>query len=148
MEELKKEEQPSDLENKCNEYLNGWRRAQADLANYKKDEAKRFEDLIKFSNEKLILDLLNVLDSFELSLSSRSETTGSDPIFTQLSSLLKSRGLEKNKVEIGTPFDPNFHEAIINIDSELLSGSVVQELKSGYLLNGKVIRPSQVSVAK
>ena len=146
MEELKKEEQPSDLENKCNEYLNGWRRAQADLANYKKDEAKRFEDLIKFSNEKLILDLLNVLDSFELSLKSKAMEL--DPIFTQLESLLKSRGLEKIKVETNTNFDPNFHEAILNIDSELSSGLIVEEFKSGYILNGKVIRPSQVSLAK
>lgn len=146
MEELKKEDQTSDLENKCNEYLNGWRRAQADLANYKKDETKRFEDLIKFSNEKLILDLLNVLDSFELSL--KSKAGESDPIFNQLESLLKNRGLEKIKINIGTNFDPNFHEAILNVESELPNGSIVEELKSGYILNGKVVRPSQVSVAK
>ena len=50
------------------EYLDGWKRAKADLINYKKDEAKRFETIIKFSQEAIIRDLINILDSFDLAI--------------------------------------------------------------------------------
>ncbi len=78
--EAGKKEKPEEIDElkKCqkerDEYLEGWKRAKADLINYKKDEAKRFEAVVKFSNESLIRELINVLDSFDLALVALQQT--------------------------------------------------------------------------
>lgn len=134
------------------EYLNGWKRAKADFINFQKDEAKRFEGVVKFSNQDLILELIPVLDSFDLGIAALEKNgpveKGIYIIRAQLEDVLKKRGVEKIGVKAGQPFDSAFMEAVATVESELTPGSVVEEVERGYLLNGKVIRPVRVKVAK
>ena len=138
------------LQEKAEEYLNGWKRAQADLANYKKDETKRFEEIIKFSNESLIKDLLVVLDSLALA-AEKEDNKGFYVIKSQLEEVFKKNGLEKIEITIGQQFDSSFHEVLAVIDSKdnkMESGAIVEEIGAGYKLNGKIICPAKVKVIK
>ncbi|MFA5083945.1 MAG: nucleotide exchange factor GrpE [Candidatus Paceibacterota bacterium] len=151
----KKEEQETEL-GKCqkerDEYLDGWKRAKAELINYKKDEAKRFETVVKLSNEDLIKELLLVLDSFDLGLASLekegSAQKGLYLIRSQLKDILKSYGLEEIETSAGKIFDPNTEEAVAELDSDKPSGTIIEEVEKGYLLNGRVIRPVRVKISK
>ncbi len=141
------------LSRECDEYLNGWKRAKADLANYKKDEMKRLEELARFANEDIIRDLLNILDSFELALRAMEKSgeveKGVYLIQNQLEDLLRRRGLEKIDVQEGQLFDPGVHEAVMVIDGPKEKGGLIaQEIERGYVLNGKIVRPTKVKVYK
>jgi molecular chaperone GrpE len=150
---VKKEE--SELE-KCrqerDEYLNGWKRAKADLINYQKDEAKRFEEIMQYATEAIARDLIPVLDSFELGIAALEKNGPVDKgvyiIKTQLEDALKKKGLEKIKVSPGDSFDPSRQESLGEKESDKPSGTVAEEIESGYLLNGKVVRPARVKLAK
>ena len=134
------------------EYLDGWKRAKAELINYKKDEVKRFEEVIKLSNEELIKELLLVLDSFDLGLASLEKEglaqKGIYLIRSQLRDILKSYGLEEIAISAGQIFDPKIQEAVAEIESNQPAGTVIEEVEKGYLLNGRVIRPARVKIAK
>ncbi len=171
--QAEKKEEPDEL-SKCqkerDEYLDGWKRAKAELINYKKDEAKRFETVIKLANEDLVKELLLVLDSFELAIialgqsqtdaekspresaSSQRESAswqkGMYLIRSQLKDILKSYGLEEIATSVGEKFNPNICEAVAEIESDQPVGTVIEEVEKGYLLNGRVIRPARVKVAK
>ncbi len=154
VEELGKSEEntESKLEKERDEYLDGWKRAKAELLNYKKDEAKRFEALLKFSNELLIKELLTVLDSFDLAIASSEKDQkiqkGLFLIKSQLEDILNKNGLEKIKTEIGQPFNPEFQEALAKISSTQPVDTIVEEIETGYILNGRVIRPARVKISK
>lgn len=159
--EKKEEEKPSVLDEvkadekiitKEEEYLDGWKRAKAELLNHKKDEARRFESIIRFSNESLIKELLAVLDSFDLAANSLEEDSKTQKGFylikSQLEDILKRNGVEKIKVEIGEIFNPEFHEAVVSINSDKPADTIIEEIEAGYILNGKIIRPTRVKVSK
>lgn len=142
-----------ELKQKIEEYLNGWKRAQADLINYKKDENKRFEETVKFGNVLLLGDLLAVLDSFDLAITALEKLGQAEKgiyiIKGQLEDVLKKHGLEKLAVSAGQLFDPDRQEAIAEIEnSGKPPNTIVEEIEAGYLLNGKLIRPARVKVAK
>jgi len=129
------------------EYLNGWKRAKADLINYQKDDQKRLEEVIKLANAGLIMDLLAVLDSF--TLAEQHKESGGSLIKGQLWSILKRHGLEEIAAAVGQKFDPLFHESVGEAESkEYPSGSVAEVVSGGYILNSKVIRPAKVKLAK
>ena len=134
------------------EYLNGWKRAKADFINYQKGEAKRFEELIKFSNQELIKDLIPVLDGFDLGIAALEKNgpveKGIYIIRTQIEDVLRQRGLERMAVSVGQPFDSSMQEAVAVVEAKQPSGTIVEEVERGYMLNGKVIRPARVKVAK
>ena len=134
------------------EYLDGWKRAKADLINYKKDETKRFEDVVRFANESFIHELISVLDSFDLALislaSDEKTQKGLYLIRQQLEDILRQSGLEKISISPGDKFNPALAEAIAEAESDKPSGSIVEEVEKGYLLNGKIIRPARVKIAK
>lgn len=134
------------------EYLDGWKRAKADLVNYRKAEAERVEMLLKFSNERLMQELITVLDSFDLGLAvlspSDPATQGVHHIRTQLEDALKRHGLERLPCTPGDPFDPMRHEAVTEVTAREPAGTVVTEVERGYLLGGKVIRPTRVVISK
>lgn len=165
MDEQKQKEEPmiadliKDLQEKLtacqkerDEYLNGWKRAKADLINYQKDEAKRFEEVLKFGSIDIIKDLIPVLDSFDLSLSVLEKEgkaeRGLYMIRSQIEDVLKKRGLEKIVVVPGQKFDPNNHESVSEGESEHPAGSVAEVIENGYLLNGRVVRPARVKLSK
>jgi len=150
IEDLKKKLE--ECERQRDEYLAGWQRARADFSNYRKDEALRFEEMARFASENLIKDLIPVLDSFDLGIATLEKSGNVDKgiymIRAKLEDVLRERGLERVKVEIGKPLNPEIAEAIIEVESEGESGIVLEEIEPGYKLNGKVIRPARVKVSK
>jgi molecular chaperone GrpE len=134
------------------EYLNGWQRARADFANYKKDEVERLTKGVRYATEDIVLDLLRVLDSFDLGLAALEKDgkteKGMHMIRAQLEDSLKRRGLERIPITIGDPFDPAVAEAVGEMVAELPPGSIAEEIEPGYRLLGKVVRPARVRLAK
>ncbi len=149
-------EEPKKNLEKCekerDEYLNGWKRAKADFINYKKEEAERFREFAKFSNEALVLELIMVLDSFSLGLAvledDKPAEKGMRLIKNQLEETLKKYGLEKITVKSGDAFDPAFHEGLKEVESAAPPGTIAEGIDIGYALNGKVIRPARVNLSK
>lgn len=131
-------------EKQCQEYLDGWKRAKADFINYQKDEARRFEELFKYGQAELIKELIGVLDSFNLA---NDLPKGVELIRQQIEDILKKYGVEKINIS-GQLFDPNFHEVIGEIESSEPPNTVIEEAVKGYTLNGRVVRPAKVKVAK
>jgi molecular chaperone GrpE len=130
-------------------------RSQADIENMKKRFQKEKEDLAKFSNETLIKQLLTVADNLEKAISHSREDNSIQSLREGVELTLKGLldTLEKAGVErvqaVGEPFDPNFHEAVSAMENNAVeSGTVLQELQGGYLLNNRLIRPAMVIVAK
>ena len=135
------------------DYLAGWQRAKADLSNYKKDELKRLEEIARFANAEIILDLIRVLDSFELGLSAMERMgeveKGIYIIRGQLEDTLKKYGLERIEVKEVAPFDPGLQEAVASVDGEeAQDGHIAGEVERGYLLHGRVLRAPKVKVYK
>ena len=129
-------------------------RLMAEFQNYKKRVAKEKADIHSYANEKIVTELLEVLDNFERALAAANSTDvegyaqGMKLIFDQLLGVLTKSGLVEVKA-LGEEFDPNMHNAVMTTDSEEYdSNKVCSVLQKGYTLNGKVIRPSMVTVAK
>jgi molecular chaperone GrpE len=139
------------LKKQSEEYLDGWKRAKAELINYKKEDLARLEEVARFGNEDLIRELVPVLDSFDLGLITFEKeglaSKGFYMIRSQLEDILKKRGLERIMVSVGQPFDPGLQESIAEIESNLPAGQVVEEVEKGYLLHGRVLRPARVKVS-
>ena len=154
----KSEDEPSEALDK-NAQLDGdseakYLRLMAEFQNYKKRVAKEKTDIHSYANEKIVTELLEVLDNFERALASETSVEaegyaqGMKLIFDQLLGVLTKSGLEEVKA-LGEDFDPNMHNAVMTADSEEYdSNKVCSVLQKGYTLNGKVIRPSMVTVAK
>lgn len=145
-------EQLAALRKERDEYLDGWQRARADFANYKRTEAERMGEAMKYATEDVVSDLVRVLDSFDLGLAALEKDgkaeKGMYMIRAQLEDALKRRGLERVPIKIGDPFDPAIAESIGEVVAELPPGSVAEEIEPGYRLFGKVIRPVRVRLAK
>ena len=129
-------------------------RLMAEFQNYKKRVAKEKSDIHSYANEKIVTELLEVLDNFERALASDNSTDvegyaqGMKLIFDQLLGVLTKSGLVEVKA-LGEEFNPNMHNAVMTADSEEYdSNKVCSVLQKGYTHNGKVIRPSMVTVAK
>lgn len=126
-------------------------RLMADFQNFKRRTEKEKSDIYAFANEKIISELLNVIDNFERALLHGAEgdsfAEGMNMIFKQLQGVLEKAGVKEIEA-LGLDFDPNFHNAVMTEDStEYESGKVTEVLQKGYTLNSKVIRPSMVKVA-
>ncbi|WP_414859257.1 nucleotide exchange factor GrpE [Paenibacillus haidiansis] len=129
-------------------------RAQADFDNFRRRTIKEKEELGKYASAKLITELLPVVDNFERALGSASENAeissyakGVEMIFRQLEGVLKAEGLVPME-SVGTPFNPEYHQAIMQVESdEYEEGTVVEEVQKGYMLKDKVLRPAMVKVS-
>lgn len=134
------------------DYLAGWQRSRADFLNYKKEEAKRVTEILKYVTEDLLLKVLPVLDSFEKAEKEIPEDEKSKylegflQIKSQLKDFLKNQGIEEIKA-VGEKLDPNFHEVAESVKGGE-SGIIIEEVQKGYKLNGKVVRPAKVKVNK
>jgi molecular chaperone GrpE len=139
---------------KSNGYLSDLKYLQADFENYRKRMEKEIHETAQISNEKLIINLLNVIDELELALRSGKETEdkqaileGVEMTLRKLSNTLEQEGLTRIE-SVGEPFNPAFHEIMTKISTkERGENVVVEEVRAGYMLGGKVIRPSIVKVA-
>ncbi len=132
------------------EYLNGWQRAKADLINARKDDERRNQEFVKFSNFILISDILPILDSLNLALESEKDSKFSKGVFLikmQLEDILGKYGFSLVK-SIGEKINLQLHEAVGEVESEKEEGTIVEEVQRGYLLNGRVIRPARVKISK
>lgn len=138
------------------EYLDGWQRAKADLVNFRKDEDSRRVENSRLATEGVLLDLLPVLDSFDMAFGNtevweRVEETwrkGIEHIHAQLLSTLKQHGIEPFN-PIGKRFDPTRHDSVESVATEKKSedNTITEVLQRGYELNGKIIRPARVKIA-
>lgn len=131
-------------------YLANWQRAQADLINYRRRAEQEREDAIKFGNVGLLKTLLPVFDDLERALATAPDDIRATPWFEGLQLLerkiattLQAVGVEEIAAE-GETFDPNVHEAVLYEAGE--EGQVTAAFQKGYLLHGRVIRPSLVRV--
>ena len=132
-------------------------RTTADFDNFKKRAARERQDAIRFANEGLVQKLIPVLDNFEVALAAaqtssadglKSLQDGVNMIQTQLRSVLLETGLEEVDAT-GKAFDPNLHEAVSEQESaEVPEGHVLQQLRKGYKLRERLLRPATVIVAK
>ena len=130
--------------------LAGWQRAQADFINYKRRAEQEKEEIGKFANTVLMLNLLSILDDLERALTATPDdlaelswVDGIRLIGRKLRANLEAQGLSQIKA-LGEPFDPNFHEAVRQDKGK--DGIVVEEVQKGYKLHDRVIRPAKVVV--
>ena len=132
-------------------------RTTADFENYKKRVAREKQEAIAYANVSLLQKLLPVLDNFEMALAAagnapngaaQSLQAGVVMIASQLRGVLAEVGLEEIDAA-GKPFDPNFHEAVAQQESaEVPEGQVLQQLRKGYKLRDRLLRPASVIVAR
>ena len=142
---------------KADEYWDRLLRVSADFENFKKRATRERQEAIKFANEGLLVKLLPVLDNFEAALVSANNDSNSAAgslkqgvvlIHSQLRAALAEAGVEEIEAA-GKPFDPNFHEAVSQQESaDLPEGHVLQQLRKGYKLRERLLRPATVVVAK
>ncbi len=147
--EKKQEKETAEEEELNSRYL----RLAADFQNYKRRVEKEKGDIYAYANEKIVVDLLDVIDNFERALehskdNNESFAEGMNMIFKQFKGVLEKSGVEEMNA-VGEQFDPNVHHAVLTENSvEYKSGEVTQVLQKGYILNKKVIRPAMVKVAE
>ncbi len=132
-------------------------RQTADFDNFKKRAARERQEAIKFANESLLEKLVPVMDNFDMALvaasqaqsgSAESLKAGVGMIATQFKAALSESGLEEIEA-LGQPFDPNWHEAVSQQESPgVPEGQVVQQLRKGYKLRDRLLRPAMVIIAK
>ncbi len=141
---------------KAEEYLNGWKRAQADFINYKKDETKRMSEFAQFANSALILDFLEVLDIFdsalrytpeELKTTQKAWWSGLNHGIKQIQNFLEKHGVRRIEVQ-DKAFDPEIHEMVETGQELGDKEGKLEEVRAGYKLNDKVIRPARVQIIK
>ena len=126
-------------------------RLQADFDNFRRRSAKEREEISAVVTQNFCKDMLPLLDNFERAMAAETKDVeafqkGVEMIFTQFQEVLKKNGLEHIEA-VGQKFDPNFHQAVMRVeDPEKEDDTVAQELQKGYMVKGRVIRPSMVQV--
>ena len=153
--EQKEAPEESGVEQKAKESLDQLLRLKADLENTKKRLERDKQEAIKFANERLLMEVLPIVDNLDRAMASLSE--GHDPeqvrqglklAQEELHQVLESHGVKTVQAK-GQPFDPQLHEAVGVVEApEQMDGTVVDEVQRGYLLNGRLIRPSRVRIAQ
>jgi molecular chaperone GrpE len=144
------EERLARAEEDARKYLDNWRRAEADLQNFKRRSEQERDESRKYAHASLIINLLPIVDDFERAFASLdshlaglSWFDGVYLIYRKLSQLLENAGVRPIQTE-GQQFDPRYHEAVANVDGE--EGKVLSEVQRGYTLHDRVLRPAMVVV--
>ncbi|MBE0415781.1 MAG: nucleotide exchange factor GrpE [Dehalococcoidia bacterium] len=137
---------------RAEDYLANWQRAQADFINFKRRTEQERNEMARFANATLLVNLLPVLDDLERALENVSAklagftwVDGIALIYRKLQTTLERHGLTEIKA-LGETFDPNLHEAVLYGDGD--EGRVIEELQKGYRLHDRVLRPTLVKVGK
>ena len=155
-------EQESDKCAQCADYLAGWKRAQADYANLKRDTEKEKAEFASYANQHLLDKLLPAIDQFETALAHAPDITqlpddqrsgfktwfdGLNAVKSSWEATFRDIGLEK--VQTDGEFDPLIHEAVAHeVSNEMADGYILKTVQTGWRLNGKLLRPARVIVAK
>ena len=144
IEEIKKEKE---------EFLAGWQRARADLANYKKEEKERMQGLMEYVKQEFLFSFLSMVDNLERAEGQLKEeeknsktVQGFLQIGKQLREFLKSHGIKEIEAQ-GKDFNPELHEAIATTKGEK-PGKVVEVLEKGYMIQNKLLSPAKVKVIR
>jgi molecular chaperone GrpE len=140
---------------KCEENLNCWKRAAADFINYKKEEFERAQELMRYTKESFLETILPMLDNMNLTVGKMPLELLEDPnvkglmmVKIQLEDFLKANGVEAID-SLGKNFDPTLHEVIQAVEAQgSESGTIIEETEKGYMVNGRLLRPAKVKVAK
>jgi molecular chaperone GrpE len=142
---------------KAKEHYDQLLRTTADFDNFRKRAARERQEAVKFANESLLQKLIPALDNFDMAIAAaagakegaaQSLQTGVNMILSQLRSALTESGLEEIDAT-GKAFDPNFHEAVSQQETnDVPEGHVVQQLRKGYRLRERLLRPATVIVAR
>lgn len=145
------------LEKEKREYMNGWQRERADFINYKKRVENEKLEVIKYSNENLISELISVLDSFEMAFANKEAwekadknwRVGVEYIHSQFLKILDENGLKVMNPE-GVKFDPKFHvaEGHEEVKDEKQDGMIISVKQKGYMLNDRVVVAPKVVVGE
>lgn len=148
VDELKK--QLAATQAQAEEYLNGWKRAKADLDNFEKRESKAMYENLKYANTNLILEILPVLDNYDRAFAGLTEeenksgwVQGFKYIQTQLQQILEKNNVKKFN-SAGEQFDPLKHEALEKIKGP--ENQIMEEVVPGYTFHDKIIRHAKVKV--
>jgi molecular chaperone GrpE len=146
------EERLAKAEEEAKKFRDNWHRAEADFQNFKRRTEQEREELRRYGNVSVIINLLPVLDDFERAFSSLdshlaglSWFDGILLIYRKLRQLLENAGVSAIETE-GKDFDPRFHEAVAHVDGD--EGKVISEVQRGYKLHDRVLRPAMVVVGK
>ena len=145
-----------EAEQKANDYYDKLLRVSAEFENYKKRTAREMQEVVKYANEKLIKELLTVVDNLERAIDSASgHYDENDPLIQGVHLTLNEtlKMLERHQVKpvtsLGEPFDPTFHQAMMQEEVEdRPPNTVVKELQKGYLIHDRLLRPALVAVSK
>ncbi|MEB3100713.1 nucleotide exchange factor GrpE [Ferviditalea candida] len=147
--------QLEELRKQSDENYQRFLRVQADFENFRRRTRQEKEELSKYASMQLIEKLLPVIDNFDRALLATKGATdnaeafikGVEMIFRQIEQMLEQEGLKPMET-IGRPFNPEFHQAIMQVESkEYAEGIVVEEVQKGYMLKDKVLRPAMVKVS-
>lgn len=146
---MKLEEKQQEIE----KYKNLLLRSKADFENYRKRAKRDIQNARLYAAEDLVIDILSVVDNFERALDSVEDKSdsvykGIELIYQQFIKLLEKHNIKEIEAE-GKPFDPRYHQAVMQVEAKEYDNNTVAEvIQKGYLYNSKVIRPSMVKVAK
>ncbi|MCT4565781.1 MAG: nucleotide exchange factor GrpE [Maledivibacter sp.] len=144
------------VKNQLAECNNKFMRLSADFQNYKRRIEKEKGDIYKFGSEKIVVDILPIIDNFERAIGSAQNNgeesdgllSGIEMILKQILDVLEKHGIEEIDA-LDKEFDPNLHHAVMQEECDgKESDIVIDVLQKGYILNSKVIRPSMVKVSK
>jgi molecular chaperone GrpE len=140
---------------KADEYLAGLQRERAEFANYRRRTGEEREAMLGLAGEDLIRKVLVLADDFDRAIEARPAAIAADPwvegvaaIDRKLRALLESEGVGQIDAAPGTPFDPRDHEAIATVPGTgRPEGEIVEEIRRGYRLRDRIVRPALVAVA-
>ncbi len=149
------QEELDQARSKENEYLDGWQRARAEFANYKRRVERDQEQMYQTTAGNIIKRYLDIVDDLARALKNRPQdpegaawAQGIELIYRKLLNILESEGVKPMKAE-GQTFNPNLHEAITHEEAPgFESGQVIEVVNPGYMLGERVLRPALVRVAK
>lgn len=144
-----------EMRSKADEYLDGWQRARAEFANYKKRVERDQAQTYQLAAGNIVRRFLDVLDDLERALKNRPENgdgavwaEGIELIYRKLLNMLESEGVKPMEIDHDF-FDPNLHEAVASEEnSEYESGQIIEVIRQGYRLGDRVLRPAMVRVAR
>jgi molecular chaperone GrpE len=145
------EEQVAALAAERDEHLNDLKRVAAEFENYRKRVARDQESLVARAHERLVKELLPVLDDLERALAAAEEheeaklEEGVRLVHRELAAALQREGLAE--IDTKRRFDPHIHEALLSQPSDAEEGSVIEVVQKGYTLGDRVVRPARVVVA-
>ncbi len=166
----------ADIQKLADDYLNNWKRERADFINYKAGEARRVEETVKYANEGIAIEVIEVLDGLEIAMKQVPEEIkkkhpdwleGITSAISKFQKVLNNYDIRRINTE-GEKFNPGFHEALETHSADSTGslqagpfdrlragsgqvepdGEKIEEVRAGYMLGDKVFRPARVKIVK